>query len=42
MGRRGIRFGVLFFCRPDGTFPLASGTAIPYNGEKGKGGGAPW
>ena len=39
---KSIRFGVLFFCRPDGTIPLASGTAIPYNGEKGKGGGAPW
>ena len=29
-----------FFCRPDGTFSLASGTAIPYNGEKSTGGGA--
>ena len=40
MGLRSECFGVLFFCRPDGTFPLASGTAIPYNGEKSTGGGA--
>lgn len=31
-----------FSAVPTRTFPLASRTAIPYNGEKGKGGGAPW
>ena len=31
-----------FSAVPTGRFPLASRTAIPYNGEKAKGGGAPW